>query len=199
MRIKRGIFGGTFNPPHNGHRRLAEHFFTLLGLDVLMVIPSNLPPHKQAKQLACGSDRLEMCRRTFTQSGFETSSIETSQSGKSYTYDTLCKIKELYPGDELFLIIGCDMLLSFDKWYRYRDIISMCTLCSARRVRSGVSLEERLPECLRNAQLVLSSLEPFEISSTELRKMLREGNPAAKDFVTPAVHEYIEKRGLYHA
>ena len=84
--MKIGVFGGTFNPPHKGHLRLANHASDMLGLDKIIIIPSCIPPHKIAGNLAKGEDRLEMCRLAFCRdSRFEVSSIELDRGDKSYT------------------------------------------------------------------------------------------------------------------
>jgi len=85
-----GIFGGTFNPPHIGHTRLAEHFVKELKLDRLLVIPTYQPPHKSADNLASGEDRINMCMLAFRDAVI--SPIEMNRGGKSYTYDTLAEL-----------------------------------------------------------------------------------------------------------
>ncbi len=190
------MFGGTFNPPHLGHVRIAQHFFNLLSLDKIIVIPANIPPHKAVPELASGADRLEMCRLTFALDGFEVSDIELKSGGKSYTYNTLKKIRRLYPDAQLYLIIGEDMLLTFNSWYKNEEILKMCTICSARR-EPGTPLAERLPPELKNAGVIISEYEPLVLSSTEIRDSidneLFKGLPLA-----PGVLEYIVSGGLYN-
>ena len=78
-----GIYGGTFNPPHSGHAHLARTLAQALGLERVLIIPANLPPHKQAHELASGADRMEMCRLAFPDEPFEISGLELSRGGKS--------------------------------------------------------------------------------------------------------------------
>lgn len=186
---KLGLFGGTFNPPHLGHLKLAQSFADKLGLSEVRIIPSYVPPHKQAIDLASGNDRLEMCRLTFSgDSRFRVSDMEIKRGGKSYTYDTLTAIKKEEPNTDIYMFVGSDMLNSFDKWYRYEDILKLCTLCA----------------CVRSKDDVLSGkfgyikidFEPIDISSTEIRRMIKEGD-GAENYLAPEVSNYIRERRLY--
>lgn len=187
-----GIFGGTFNPPHIGHTRLAEHFVNELKLDRLLVIPTFQPPHKAAADLVSGEDRVNMCMLAFPDAVVST--IELNRGGKSYTYDTLCELKEQYPGDELFFIVGSDMLLSFNRWYKADEILDMITLCAADRVDDGKELE--MPEFLMNRRVIITKLQPFEISSTQIRECIKNGD-STRGMLDDAVRFYIEEKGLY--
>lgn len=192
---KIGIFGGTFNPPHIGHTRLAEHFTDLLKLDRLIVIPTAVPPHKVSPDLARGEDRMNMCLLSFPDA--VVSNIELVRGGKSYTYDTLCEICRQYPGDELYFIVGSDMLLSFDRWYKYEEILDMVTLCAADREDDNSALKQNgVPDFFKGKKLVVSDMPAFEISSTELRKLIKN-NMSTDGLLDPAVRAYIDERGLY--
>lgn len=195
-----GIFGGTFNPPHLGHKRLAFEAAKAAGLDKIIVIPDAQPPHKDSPFLADGIDRLEMCRRTFCESLFEISDIELKREGKSYTVDTLTELKKLFPDDELFLIIGSDMLLCFDKWRRFEDILSMVTLVCLSR-ESAITSDELL--CFAKERLgideggiIISDSLPFEVSSTEIRRMIALKDDAS-DFLAPGAYRFIKERRIY--
>lgn len=195
MSDKIGVFGGTFNPPHIGHRRLAEHFQEELQLDRLLVIPTFLPPHKESATLVSSEDRLAMCRLAFPNA--QVSDIEIQRGGKSYTVETLRQIKAQNPTAELFLIVGSDMLLSFDKWYMYEEILSMCTLCAADREGESSRLSANgVPSFFDGRRLIMSPLPAFEVSSTEIRKLLAEGKPTT-GLLSDAVRAYIDERGLY--
>lgn len=187
-----GIFGGTFNPPHIGHTRLAEHFVKELKLDRLLVIPTYQPPHKSTDNLASGEDRINMCMLAFPDAVIST--IEMNRGGKSYTYDTLCEIKEQYPGDELFFIVGSDMLLSFNRWYKSEEILDMVTLCAADREDDGVEL--KMPEFLKNKRVIITKLPPFELSSTQIRECISKGE-STDGMLDEAVRYYIDEKGLY--
>lgn len=184
-----GIFGGTFNPPHLGHLRLCEAFARQMHLDRVLVIPTFLPPHKAAPDLASCADRLSMCRRMFSaDSRFTVSDIEIERGGKSYTAETLEALQKLYPGEKLYLLIGSDMLQSFDTWHRAQDILRLCTLCAAPR-------ENGLPLDSEKATLI-EGYVPIEISSTVLREKVRMGEDVHK-WVGAEVADYIHAHSLY--
>ena len=185
-----GVFGGAFNPPHKGHVRLARDFADRLSLAKVLVIPSFIPPHKSPAGLASGEDRLEMCRLAFCgDERFTVSSMEIDRGGKSYTYDTLVEIKKQNPDAEIFLIIGSDMFLTFDTWYRYRDILQICTLCTAAR-ENNITLQNDPIDA------IISDLPALELCSTELRNLRKNGGDISV-FTGEKVAKYISDRGLY--
>ncbi|MBQ7596160.1 MAG: nicotinate-nucleotide adenylyltransferase [Clostridia bacterium] len=192
MRI--GIFGGTFNPPHNGHKKLALEIPGRLSLDLLIIIPTHIPPHKKAESLASDEDRLNMCRLCFDEKNNVVSGIELRRSGKSYTVDTLSEIKKLYPDDELFFIMGSDMLTSFHSWREPEKILDMANICAVSR-RAGET--EKLKSYIdaqfahRKERFTVVEFEPVEISSTEIRENSRF------DMLPENVAAYIKERGLY--
>ncbi|MGN0467544.1 MAG: nicotinate (nicotinamide) nucleotide adenylyltransferase [Acutalibacteraceae bacterium] len=196
-----GIFGGTFNPPHLAHKRLALEMKEKAKLDEIIVIPTFIPPHKAAKDLAGGEDRLKMCKLTFFEDFFSVSDTEIRRQGKSYTYDTLCQLKK-NEEEKFFLIIGSDMLLSFDKWYRYKDILSMATLCAVSR-QDDVPLQElrsyakdvlELDE--EKGEIIFSSSKPFELSSTLIREKIKNGEDVS-GYIEKNTLEYITQKELY--
>ena len=124
MRI--AIYGGSFNPPHLGHAEAARTVYEELRPDIFFIIPDNIPPHKeQAGNSPTAVQRLELCRLAFAEiPGALVSDIETSREGKSYSADTVRLLRERYPEDELLLVIGTDMLLSFQEWYQFEYLLS---------------------------------------------------------------------------
>ncbi len=201
---KIGIFGGTFNPPHSGHLRLAEAFAKEMDFDKILVIPTFVPPHKKSSQLASCEDRLNMCRLAFTNPIFEINDIEINRGGKSYTYDTLLQLKEQYKDAEFSLIIGSDMFLSFHEWHRAEDIFKMCNICATVREDSEKLSDlhkyakSHFPKQAEKLKLVLIDFDPIEVSSTQLRQMLNDGLDIS-ELVPKEVVKYIEDRGLYNA
>lgn len=203
--MKIGVFGGTFNPPHKGHTRLVTEFCEKLELDRVLIIPDKAPVHKSAEGLESDTDRLNMCRLAFCDRRFEVSDIEIKRDTDSYTVYTLREIKKMHHDDDLYLIIGSDMFLMFSRWYEYREILSMCTLCVASRCEEE-SLDElrrysenelKIPiDGLTGKGIIISPVEPFEISSTELRSLLKKGESTEK-YLDGNVRKYIEDRGLY--
>lgn len=196
-----GLFGGTFNPPHVGHLRLASLAADAAQLDMVIIMPASVPPHKEAPGLATGEDRIALCRRTFTDPRFIVSDMELRRAGKSYTVETLRALHDCYPEDKLYLIIGSDMLLSFDRWFCWEEILSLCSLLVLSREN------DLSPQMLRDyASQTLGLTEeegfriletaPLELSSTMIRERIAKGEDAAA-LLTPQGYAYIKEKGLY--
>ena len=195
-----GLFGGTFNPPHVAHLRLAEKAIEGSGLDRVIIMPAFIPPHKAAPELLKSEDRFELCRRTFCGEKFEISDLELRRKGKSYTVQTLEELKKLYPDDEFFLIIGSDMLLSFKKWFRYEDILKYASLCVMTREKA-VSRKTLFEYCknvlkLSSKDFIILDSDAFELSSTEVRQKAKEGKNLS-NMLTEKANEYIKEKSFY--
>lgn len=201
--MKVGIFGGTFNPIHKGHTEAAYAFLRCVEPDKLLVIPTKIPPHKAITADDDPEIRLEMTARAFSEKEeyagrIEVSDIEIRSEGKSYTYYTLQKLRSM-GYDDIYLYCGTDMLLTFDLWFRFEDILSMCTLAYANRLESACPEAAEKIRMLRErygARIVEIPLDPIEISSSEIREMIRKGEDASA-FLSPAVLDFIRERGLY--
>ena len=128
MRI--GIMGGTFNPPHNGHLHAAQQAVKALQFDRLLLIPDNIPPHKtMPERSATSMQRLEMTRCMAEEIPHaQVTDMELTRGGRSYTVDTLRRLKETYPDSILYFIMGTDMLLSFDRWREPENICRLAHL-----------------------------------------------------------------------
>ena len=198
MRI--GIFGGSFNPVHLGHRRLADEMIKTAELDKMLIIPAGIPPHKSAVGLVDEEHRIQMCRLAFNDKKYIISDIEFQRDGKSYTVDTVAEIRKLYPNDELFLVIGSDMLLSFHRWYRYEDILKEVTLCVATR-ENEISVDELMKYSedtlkLQKSEIIISPVEPFVCSSTQIRSEINQGQ-SVDSLMDKDVYDYIMQNGIY--
>lgn len=194
-----GIFGGTFNPPHVGHIRAAACAAEHLNLNRLIMIPTGIAPHKTVMPGATGQQRLEMLR--ISASGMkntEVSDLELKREGKSYTVDTVAQLRQTYPDDELVLLMGTDMFLSFDRWHRPEDIMKEVTLGVCYRgdkhEKDAVEAQKQRLEAM-GANVELCYNPVTEISSTDLRRMIVFG--CADSFLCPGVGDYIRKHGLY--
>lgn len=195
---KIAIYGGSFDPPHKGHKLLAENLAKSCGAERVLIIPTAMSPFKNFSG-ATSFQRYEMCTLAFSDSLFEVSDIEINRGGKSYTIDTVNAVKALYPESELYLFMGDDMFLSFNKWCKYEEILQKCTLVAACRTRN---LEE-LDNMKSFARDVLNSREgkvifcesvPVEISSTTIRQNVRNN---CFEYIDDDVAEYIKAKGLY--
>lgn len=194
-----GIFGGTFDPPHNGHVAALKEFIKRCGTDRVFVIPTGVPPHKKAGMTA-DRDRLEMVRRAFENvPQAKICDYEIKKGGKSYTVNTLEWLSEKFPDDTFILYTGSDMFLSIHTWYKPEKILSLCSVAAFTRTGDDIQALEKQAEALREKYGAKTDVYPFEpeiVSSTEIRKMIDE----AKDFrshVPQGVADYIEKNGLY--
>lgn len=192
--IKTGIFGGAFNPVHKGHVRLAEEAVKQLKLKKLLIIPTYDSPHKETK-LAPFEDRAEMCRRAFGHiEGVEISDIEVKLGGKSFTINTIRELRSLYPEDQFFLLIGGDMLFSFDKWYKYESILKEAKVCAV--ARDNDSLVDMMEFANELGRIKVLPTQAIEISSTEIREKAEKGEDVS-ELVPEGVAEYITRSGLY--
>lgn len=200
MRI--GVYGGTFNPIHRGHLTAARAAADALGLEKVLLIPDNLPPHKELPAgSATGEDRLAMCRLTAGEvPGMEVLDLELRRSGPSYTSDTLAELHAQYPDDELWLLVGSDMFLSLQEWHEPERILSLAGIAAFHRTRGDET--ERFAQQKANLEQIygarvalLENPDVVEISSTELRAQLAQGR--GRNFLTEAVYGYVLRRGLY--
>lgn len=196
---KIAIYGGSFDPPHKGHKSLALNLAKKCGADKVIIMPTALSPFKSSSG-ATSADRYEMCRLAFCEPMFEVSDIEIKRGGKSYTVDTLKEVKKLYPNAKLFLFMGDDMFLSFNKWYKYREILDLCVPVAACRTENLAELESMKKFSkevlkLENGGAIICECVPVEMSSSEIRRELKSGS--GSNSLEADVNRYIKTRGLY--
>lgn len=205
---KIGIFGGTFNPAHKGHEIISLEFYKKFNLDKLLIIPSNIPPHKPSDTNISSQSRLEMCEICFDKYknlynyNIEVSDIEIKKDGVSYTYDTVKTLRELYPGDIIYFLAGSDMFLYLENWHRYKELLEMCVFVVAFRQNFNIERDEifKLRENLINQGYQIELLEntAFEISSTQIRDKIKNGDyNNLHDYLSPEVLDYIKERKIY--
>ena len=197
-----GIYGGTFNPPHMGHVQAAQWACKALELDRLLVIPDRIAPHKQLPaDSASPEQRLEMLQLAFAgQPGITVSDLELRREGKSFTYETVEQLRELYPNDQLILFMGTDMFLSFHQWRCPERILAQAELGVFYRGDPGEEerIRNRKAEMEQEGHTVHLIENPVvDISSTQLRRMLIFD--CAAPFLPNGVGEYIRRHGLYGA
>ena len=195
-----GIYGGTFNPPHLGHIRAAVTAVEALKLDLLLVIPDRIAPHKQLPEdSASPEQRLQMLRLALAgKEKIQVSDLELRREGKSFTYETVEQLRREYPDDELILLMGTDMFLSFHQWREPERILAQASIGVFYRGTPGEKsrIEERKAQMEQQGHTVhLIENEVVDISSTQLRRMLVFR--CASPFLPEGVEEYIRSRGLY--
>lgn len=198
--MKTGIYGGTFNPIHNGHLHIVEEFRRGLGLDRVLLIPTRVPPHKAAPDLASAGERFAMCRLAAQgKPWLELSDIEMRREGKSYTAETLEELSALYPQDQFYLLMGEDMFLTLGRWYRPETIFSLASVCTTPRSPDGLdALRQKALEYTGQfqARCFLEHIPYLPISSTQVRQAVARGEDIS-GLVPQAVATYMKERRLY--
>ena len=187
-----GIFGGSFNPIHNGHAIIASYIMQHGGLDQLWLMVSPQNPLKQPHEMAGELHRLRMTEMVSHRiDGVETSAVEFTMPRPSYTIDTLHALQDKFPDDEFWLVIGADNWAIWDRWRSHDEIIQQFHVLIYPRLGYEVSIPDTLTDRVRvvNAPII-------ELSSTTVRDLLSHGQSIA--FYVPAdVEQYIVKHQLY--
>ena len=197
--MKIAMFGGSFNPIHNGHIMLANAFQKELSLDKVLIIPTYIPPHKQRDYSVSPQQKLQMCRLAVKDIPFaEVSDIEIKRQGASYTYMTLQELRKIYPHDELYLITGADMFMTIHQWKNPEIIFALATICGVPRNDDDISDLEKQAEFLHTlgAKTKILNVNIMTVSSTQIRKNISHGKKIF-GLVPPSVEDYILKNGLY--
>lgn len=196
--MKIGLFGGSFNPIHNGHINLATSVKDSLGLDKVILIPSKKSPHKDSSAYVSNTHRLNMCRLAIQGlKGFEVSDFEINRDTISYSIYTVEYFNSKYPNDILYLLIGSDMLLTFDTWKEYKRILSMVKLVVVSRQNGDMQSLLLKAQSLRPyGDAIILNTPPLEISSTEVRKKVAF-NEECSCILDEKVVQYIKSNGLY--
>lgn len=186
MRI--GIFGGSFDPIHMGHLIIAEFAREYMKLDKIIFIPVGIPSHRENK-LAKAKDRLNMIKKSIKDNlNFEVSDIELLNNKENFTYDTLLKLQEIYPKDELFQIIGEDSADYLHLWKNYEELIKMCKFLVFKR--------ENFSYVSSNSNIIVMDSPKISLSATFIRERIKSGK-TIKYMVPREVEEYIKEKKLY--
>jgi nicotinate-nucleotide adenylyltransferase len=211
-----GLLGGTFDPVHYGHLRLADDVQNALALPEVRLVPAGDPPHR-GEPHASAVDRLAMLDLACQEfPGLTIDPREIGRAGKSYTVLTLEELRAEDPGRSLLWIIGADSVLGLPRWHRWRELFELAHLIVAER--PGVTLEAALPQALAaewNARLVLDPADlrqrpfgaiyrqrvaPQSISASAIRAAIARGAAStARGLLPDGVLAYIEHNGLYRA
>lgn len=197
--MRTGIFGGSFDPVHAEHVRLAESAVKSLRLDRLLVMPAHTPPHKRDKVLSSDADRLAMCRIAFRDvPGAEVSDYEITRGGTSYTYLTCRHFKAEDPEGELFWLVGTDMLRDFPTWREPEDILQNATLavCARAEKRGWAEAEEKVFAARFQKPFAVIPYEGKEVSSTRIRVLAAAGEDVSP-YTGKVVAAYLAGKGLY--
>ena len=187
------LFGGTFDPPHNGHIHLLQQAIRAVAPDWVVVMPACVPPHKAASATAPDL-RLAMCRcfePIFPD--LEVSSWEIRQGGASYTIDTVAMLEDRFPGAQIFLTVGSDMLLSFTQWKEWRKLLARTTLVVQSRQEGDEAALAAAARALeaQGGRVIFAGGTPLEVSSSQIRSGHGRKN------IPPQARAVIRRYDLY--
>ncbi len=200
--MKIALFGGSFNPPHLGHVEAARSVVSCVQPDRLLIMPTCISPHKvMAEDTPSPDVRKHLCELAFADiPQAEVSDLEMRREGKSYTADTLAQLKELYPEDTLVLVMGTDMILSLETWYRPEVIMELAEIAVLLR---GVDEDVRVRSHIAylretyGAHITLLEAGVYPAASTDVRSTLKQAG--GSELLAEPVYEYIIRNGLYGA
>jgi nicotinate-nucleotide adenylyltransferase len=215
---KIGVFGGTFNPIHVCHLRIADRVRELVGLDRVIFVPASIPPHK-AVDLAPAAQRLEMVRLAVSGwPGFEVDGLELTREGPSYSADTMEIFRGRYPDADLYFLVGVEMFRTLSSWRDPHRLVAVCRLLvigrpgtpfadlaelgwlgdTPRETLDRLDAESR--ECVLDlgprVPVCLVKPTPCDVSATQIRRDLAEGR-LARNLLPAPVHSYILQHKLY--
>lgn len=214
--MKIGIFGGSFNPPHNGHVNSITTVQKKMGFDKIHITPNNQNPLKIQTEAPAPEHRIEMARLAFSTYGpaFFVDDSELKRGGKSYTIETIKNLRKQYEAKNLYLIIGADNFENFSEWKDYKKILEEANLVVTTRPGYHIpETEDEWPDYLNGMveesdfgtlelktgrSIEFITLDDLDISSSELRKKLRIGRPVEK-YLPLSVESYIKANKLYRA
>lgn len=193
------VFGGSFNPIHKGHIKLIEEARKLIDIDKVLLIPTGVTPHKSNNEMVSSNHRLNMCRlATDSYSYISVSDIEIKRQGKSYTYLTLNSLKEIYPNDTIYLIMGADMFLSLQTWKNAEELLNGLNVITCLRDETSytelLNQAEALKEYKTTSYIIKKNV--MDVSSTDVRYKLKN-NINISQLIDEKVANYIAENNLY--
>jgi nicotinate-nucleotide adenylyltransferase len=195
-----GILGGAFNPPHLGHLICAQEAWVQLGLDVVVLMPVSIAPHKEIAEEPGAERRLELCR--LAAEGDEqlaVSRMELDRPGPSYTVDTLRGLHERAPQDELTFIVGSDSAHSLPGWREPEGVLTLARLGVAGRAGARrEEIRERLADLAGRERVAFFDMPRVDVSSSMVRRRVRSGQPI-RYLVPDDVAAYIGRADLYRS
>lgn len=195
-----GIMGGTFNPIHLGHLLLAEWAMDAVRLDQVWVIPTGVSYMKNADEIVSAEHRLRMAQLAVEGNPFfRCLDVEVRRKSRTYSYETMELLRERYPEDAFFFILGSDCLFSIETWKYPERIFQCCTLIAAVRddaVTDEIEEKRHALEQKFGGRILLLPFLRMSLSSTEIRQRIRNGQ-SIRYLVPDNVLSYIEEKGLY--
>lgn len=194
------IFGGTFNPFHKGHMQMLNAVAELDYVEKILIMPSKIPPHKDADFLADEKHRITMCQIAAENiPKAEVTDVELKREGKSYTIDTLLELSKIYPNYKLAITVGGDMITSFNTWKRYKDVLEIADIIAFKRADIDNDEFYRSVNSLINdgGRITVMKEEIINISSTELRHSICD-KPLLEKYLSKDIIDYILENDVYN-
>jgi len=208
------FYGGTFDPVHRGHMDVAAGVIRQFGLDDFVFVPAFHAPHKKRSRPTSAFHRFAMlCEASDALTDTSVSTLEVEQPETPFTIETIGRIKELHPSDRVFLVIGADSWEEIATWRKWEDVLTAVDIIVVTRPGYKITAEhvtreirERIVD-LRNRKsdgtipgtrsIFITDAAYTNISATEIRRMIRSGEPEWRELVDESVVEHIEKYALY--
>ena len=188
--VRIGVFGGSFDPIHNGHLVAAESVKNALNLQRVLFVPAGNQWQKQSNTTA--SDRAEMVRLAVAgHAGFQLSTVDVDRQGPTYTVDTLRDIGNEFPGAQLVFILGTDALAGLASWHNADDALNLAEFVVVTRPGAPLVIPE-----VATGRVKVVEIPALDLSSTQVRRNLESGQTVS-NFLPAAVLRYIEDKNLY--
>ncbi len=188
------MFGGTFNPIHIGHLRVAEEALRQCGLREVVFLPTGCPPHRAVAEGVSAEARYTMvCLAVAGHPGFTVSRFEVDRTGPCYTVDTVAALKEVHR-EGVAYIVGADIFARIETWHDWPRLLASCPFIVAPRPGVPPATFHRPP--FDRAEVQLLEMPTIAVSSSEVRRRYREGLPTT-GIVPPEVDRWIRTNGLY--
>jgi len=195
--VHMAVFGGTFDPPHNGHLALSLYARELLQIDRIFISVSNNPLKHNRRAADVHRKRMaELLSAEINRTGLcsQVSGWELEKQQESYTVDLLNYVHQLYPHDNLTLLVGEDSFREFPLWKDYEKLFSLCDIVVFRRAETGIHLLP--PDALQRKESIATIDFTYGVSSTEIRELVATGQTISR-LVPSSVHRYIIEHALY--
>ncbi len=195
-----GVFGGSFDPPHNAHIALAKAALAQFELDALLIVPTGQAWHK-ARTLSAPEHRLAMTRLAFEDvPRVQVDDRELTRAGPTFTIDTLQALQAENPQAQLYLFIGADQFQSFRQWHKWQEILQLAIICIADRAQSALAKAQFEAYAPHSDRFFTLQLPLMPVSATQVRQLMALGEATAAEtaqLVPEAVARYISVHQLY--
>lgn len=190
------IFGGTFNPFHIGHYEMLSALQNDSNIEKIFIMPDRIPPHKECDFMAENDIRIEMCRIAAEDfSKAELCLLEFERTGKSYSYDTVTELKRKYPDTEFAFVCGGDMLVFFDKWYKYEELMKLLPFIVFKRTDTDTNLFENCIEKFSKMgmNIIIKDDIITAVSSTQIRSSFSK----SRSLLPEKIYNFLSNRRVY--